>query len=118
MSIQSSVSKFILATTFVVSIPYMGMSAPIGERTVVIEQKRFELLSATDQQTVLDLQQRMESLLATDRSELSSQERSALRSEFKEMKSEMKSINAANGSVIYISTAGIIIIVLLLIILL
>lgn len=118
MKFNSSISKLILSTALVASMPVIGSSAPIGERKVVIEQERFERLSVAEQTAVLDLQQRLETLLATDRAELSSKERSELRSEYKAMKSELRTFNAANGNVIYISTAGIIIIVLLLIILL
>ncbi len=118
MTVRHSFSKLFLTAALVASIPVLGKAAPIGERKVVIEQERFERLSADDQQGVLDLQQRMETLLATDRAELSGQERAELRQEFKEMKTEMKSYNAGNGNVIYISTAGLIIIILLLIILL
>ena len=44
-------------------------------------------------------------------------QRKELRNEWKELKGEMKDLNS-NGNVIYISTAGLIIIILLLIILL
>ena len=118
MPVRHSFSKLFLTAALVAAIPVLGKAAPIGERKVVIDQERFERLSADDQQGVLDLQQRMETLLQTDRTELSGQERAELRKDFKEMKTEMKTYNAGNGSAIYISTAGLIIIILLLIILL
>lgn len=118
MKIRHSFAKLFFSAALVASIPTLAKAAPIGERKVVIEQDRFERLSPDDQQGVLDLQVRMETLLATDRAELSSQERAELRKDYKAMKTEMRSYNAAGGNVIYISTAGLIIIILLLIILL
>lgn len=118
MILRTTFSKLALSAALIVSVPAFANAAPIGERTVVIQQERFDRLSVDDQQAVLDLQQRLETLLATDRSALSALERAELRKDFKEMKSEMKSYNAAGGNVIYISTAGLIIIILLLIILL
>lgn len=88
-----------------------------GEKEVHINAKNFDKLSSTEQQQVLDLQARMTTLLATDRSTLSKAERQALRTEWRSMKGEMEHLNR-EGSVLYISTAGLIIIILLLIILL
>lgn len=118
MTMRTSFSRLILAATLAASVPGLASAAPIGERKVVIQQERFEQLSADDQAAVLDLRQRVETLLATDREALSSQERAELRKEFKSMKAEMKSFDRGGGTVIYFSTAGLIIIILLLIILL
>ncbi len=92
-------------------------AAPIGERQVVVDQERLSSMSLTDQAAVLHIQERLETILATDRTALDAADRRALRSEYRELKREMKHYNAG-GTVIYISTAGIIIILLLLIILL
>jgi hypothetical protein len=86
-------------------------------REVRIETANFNKLSADDQTRVLEIKERLESIIATDRATLSSSDRSAMREEWKDLKKEMKHYNAG-GSVIYISTAGIIIILLILIILL
>lgn len=92
-------------------------ATPIGERQVVVDQERLSSMSMADQAAVLRIQERLESILATDRAALDAADRRALRSEYRELKREMKQYNAG-GTVIYISTAGIIIILLLLIILL
>ncbi|HRF81157.1 MAG TPA: hypothetical protein PL070_13855 [Flavobacteriales bacterium] len=95
----------------------MLSATPIGERHVIVDQERLRTMSASDQAAVLDLQARLETVLATDRSALSSDERRALRKEYRGLKHEMAQYNAG-GTVIYLSTGAIIIILLLLIILL
>lgn len=86
-------------------------------REVHITAEGLARLPLADQQRVLELKERLEDIIATDRSALDRSQRTALRGEWKELKAEMKEFNR-NGNVIYISTAGLIIIVLLLIILL
>lgn len=77
------------------------------------------MLAPAEQQDVLALKVRLEELIATDRSTLTPDERAAMRTEWKEMKREMRAHNeGGHGHVIYLSTAAIIVIVLLLIILL
>jgi len=92
-------------------------AAPLPEREVRINNERFALLSPEEQAHVLSIKSRLETLMATDRSALEPAQRAELRSEWKSLKGEMKEANR-NGSVVYISTAGLIIIILLLIILL
>lgn len=87
-------------------------------REVLIDDDRFGQLSEADRAAVMDLKDRMERFLATDRSTLSPDERRALKAEWKDMKHEMDELNRRDGTVIYLSSAGIIIIILLLIILL
>ena len=94
-----------------------SFASPIGERRVIVDQERFELLDCAQQHDVLDTKSRLEVIIGTDRSDLSHDQRQALRTEYKELKRTMTELNRG-GSVIYISTAGVIIIVLLLIILL
>lgn len=89
----------------------------LGRKQVQLNTKNFAKLSEQDQQCVLELQSRIADVLATDRSSLSKDQRVELRNEWKTLKGEMDQYNR-NGSVIYISTAGLIIIILLLIILL
>lgn len=92
-------------------------AAPLPEREVRINTERFAQLPLAEQERVLVIKDRLESLMATDRSTLDPVQRKELRNEWKELKGEMKDLNS-NGNVIYISTAGLIIIILLLIILL
>lgn len=87
------------------------------ERNIMIREEVFGALAASDQHKVLDLKQRMEALMATDRSTLSAEERRKLRGEWRSMKHEMNALNRG-GTVIYISTGGLILLIILLIILL
>jgi len=112
-----------LATTIALALSMSAaMPAMAFERSskeVKINETHLAKLAPEEQQEVLALKSRLEELIATDRSTLTSDERAALRTEWKELKSEMRDHNAAaGGSAIYISTAGLIIIILLLIILL
>ncbi len=94
-----------------------AQAAPLPGREVRINTERLALLPLEDQQRVLAIKDRLETLIATDRSSLDRVERAELRSEWKDLKGEMKEYNRG-GNTIYISTAGLIIIILLLIILL
>lgn len=94
-----------------------AFAVPASNRQVMIDSARFSTLTADEQAHVLDLKQRLEDILTTDRSELDRTERKALRQEWRSLKSEMDAVNR-DGTTIYISTAGLIIIILLLIILL
>ena len=99
------------------AMPAMAIGHPSKE--IKINEKHLSNLAPEQQQEVLVLKGRLEALIATDRSTMTSEERTALRTEWKELKNEMREHNAAaGGQAIYISTAGIIIIILLLIILL
>lgn len=94
-------------------------AAPLPGREVHINTERFAKLAPVEQDEVLALQVRLEELIATDRSTLTPNERAALRTEWKQLKHEMRAHNdGGHGNVIYLSTAGLIIIILLLIILL
>ena len=86
-------------------------------REVRINTENFDKLSAQEQQRVLEIKGRLEVILATDRSTLDRAQRDAMRTEWKNLRSEMRD-NGWHGSVIYISTAGLIIIILLLILIL
>ncbi len=106
-----------LALSMTTAMPAMAFNRPSKE--VKINEKHLSKLAPEEQQEVLALKSRLEELIATDRSTLTSDQRAALRTEWKELKNEMREHNAAaRGNAIYISTAGIIIIILLLIILL
>ena len=94
-----------------------GNATAAPGKEVLIDSARFTTLTAEEQAHVLDLKARMETILATDKSQLEREQRNALRSDWRALKEEMANTNR-DGTVIYISTAGIIIILLLLIILL
>jgi len=92
-------------------------AAELPPREVRIDHERLATLPEADQQRVLEIKERLETIIATDRKAMDAQQRSEMRSEWKELKSEMKEYNR-NGSVVYISTGALIIIILLLIIIL
>ncbi|HEY0978042.1 MAG TPA: hypothetical protein VGE21_11295 [Flavobacteriales bacterium] len=96
-----------------------NVSAATGEndKKIRIDQENFNKLAPADQERVLYIVDRLETIAATDRSELTRDERKALRTEVKSLKQEAEAYNRG-GTTIYLSTAGIIIIILLLIILL
>jgi hypothetical protein len=89
----------------------------LPSREVRINAERLAALPPAEQVRVLEIHDRLQELLATDRSTLDKEQRSELRSEWKELKSEMEYYNR-NGSAVYISTGALIIIILLLIIIL
>ena len=105
-----------LATLALSNAP-SAVAAPAPGREVHINAERLALLPLEDQQRVLAIKDRLETIIATDRSTLDRAERAELRSEWNDLKGEMKEYNRG-GNTIYISTAGIIIIILLLVILL
>lgn len=120
---MNSNMKNLFRTTLAVAAAMMLTSQSVDAmpvltgREVRIETANFNKLSMEDQTRVLEIKDRLESIIATDRTTLTTSDRSAVREEWKALKKEMKHYNAG-GSVIYISTAGIIIILLILIILL
>ncbi len=95
-----------------------GAAAPrASEREVRINQERFAQLPLAEQARVLEIKERLEVLMTTDRSSLDPSQREALRSEWKGLRGEMKELNRG-GTVVYISTAGLLLIIILLVILL
>lgn len=92
-------------------------AATLPSREVRIDAERLATMPFAEQERVLEIRDRLQALLETDRSSLDKEQRSGLRSEWKELKSEMDYYNR-NGNVVYISTGALIIIVLLLIIIL
>ena len=114
--------SLVLASLIMVSAPSLqaapiAPSEPLGRKEVHINQERLAQLPLEDQQRVLAIKDRLEIIIATDRSNLDRDQRTELRAEWKDLKDEMKEYNR-NGNAVYISTAGLIIIILLLIILL
>ncbi len=103
-----------ITATSVVATP----ATAAGPRKVTVDQERLARLPAADQERVLYIADRLEAISNIDRSDLTRQEREALREEVKGLKNEANAYNAdGGGTVIYISS-GLIIIILLLIILL
>ena len=92
-------------------------AAELPPREVRINTERLAALPPHEQVRVLEIQSRLEAIIATDRKYLDKEQRAEMRTEWKELKGEMKYFNR-NGPVLYISTAALIIIILLLIILL
>lgn len=109
-------TPLLLSAAFTASLFTMNAQA-VPTREVMIDNDRFEQLTCDEQAHVLDIRSRLETIMSTDRSQLDDTERKALRSDWKALKEEMAAVNR-DGTTIYISTAGLIIIILLLIILL
>jgi hypothetical protein len=107
----------LIAITSAMMLSTSASAIGLPPREVRIHQERFVQLPLIEQQRVLEIKDRLEAIIATDRASLNHTERIELRSEWKELKSEMKKYGR-NGPVVYISTAALIIIILLLIILL
>jgi hypothetical protein len=108
---------FTLATTLAITASANSAAPAAGEREVRINQERFAQLPSAEQERVLEIKDRLEALMSTDRRSLDPGQRAALREEWRGLKGEMKELNRG-GSVIYISTAGLLLIIILLIILL
>ncbi len=108
-------SALLFATAFSMQLS-ASANAP---HTVTVDHERLALLPERDQQRVLRIAERLEEITDMDRSDLDRTERRALRQEVHALKQEANAYNsAAGGTVIYISSAGLILILILLIILL
>jgi hypothetical protein len=106
-----------------VAFSFVLAAAPVqfavaGEPTpkIVVNQENLAKLSPADQERVLVIADRLETITTMDRSELTSSERKALRTEARQLKEEAREFNRG-GEVIYISAGTIIIILLLILIL-
>jgi hypothetical protein len=108
---------FILAAALAFTSTDGAAAARTAEREVRINHERFVKLPLAEQARVLEIKNRLGVLMSTDRSSLDPGHRAALRTEWKGLKGEMKELNRG-GSVIYISTAGLVLIIILLVILL
>lgn len=105
-----------LASFMTLTVPAIA-GGPV--RNVTIHEEHLAKLSEADQQRALAIRDRLEEMMATDRTAMDRSEKRAMREEVRSLKAEAEVLNQrAGGSVIYISTAGLIIIILLLIILL
>ncbi len=106
----------LLATTVLAFSSMAANDDPLPGKVVTIDQERFEKLSEEEQRHVLDVKQRLERVYQTDRTSLTAEERRELRSELKELKREMKDINA-RGPMIYVSVTLLLVIVILVLLL-
>jgi len=114
-NLQKTLSALLFATAFSMQLP----ASAGGPRKVNIDHERLALLPESDQERVLRIADRLEEITGMDRSDLDRAERRALRREVHALKQEADAYNrAAGGTVIYISSAGLILILILLIILL
>lgn len=82
-----------------------------------IDQANFQKLDAQEQQRVLEIGARWDAIANMDRSDLNKADRKELRTEVKALRAEAKTFDRG-GTTIYLSTAGLILIIILLIILL
>ncbi|MBS1581322.1 MAG: hypothetical protein JST66_03885 [Bacteroidetes bacterium] len=83
---------------------------------IAINEARFAQLDPADQQRVLAVKERLEAIAAVDRSTLTRAEKRELRAEARAARAEADALNRG-GTVIYLSTGAIILILLLIILL-
>ena len=113
MNFKGSIMAAMIAGAIGMGSPVM---ASLPEKEIKINKENFAKLSETEQERVLYITERLEAIYATDRSELNKAERAELRSELKDLKEEVKAINAQQP-IIYISATALLIIILLIILL-
>ncbi len=111
----TALSLALTCATLLNAAPVDSTSAPDGK--VTIDSARFEALPADQQERVTYIVDRLNTLAATDVRTMERSERKALRSEVKALEREARDLNRG-GTVIYLSTGAIILILILLIILL
>ena len=105
-----------MVTAGVIGMSGVPAMANAPGKEIKIHEENFAKLSEAEQQRVLEIKDRLEAIHAVDRSTLTKAERAELRSELKELKQEVKAINAQQP-VIYISATALLIIILLIILL-
>lgn len=105
-----------MVTASVIGMSGVPAMASGPGKEIKIHEENFAKLSEAEQQRVLEIKDRLEAIHAVDRSTLTKAERVELRSELKELKQEVKAINAQQP-VIYISATALLIIILLIILL-
>ena len=103
-------------TACVMGLGSMPAMASGPEKEIRINEENFAKLSETEQQRVLEIKDRLEAIQNADRSSMTKEDRKEMRSEWKELKKEVKQINSAQP-VIYISATALLIIILLIILL-
>lgn len=108
-----------IATVVTASVLGMtGVPAIAGgpDKEIKINEENFAKLSEAEQQRVLEIKDQLEAIHNADRSSMTREERQEMRAELKELKKEVKAINAQQP-VIYISATALLIIILLIILL-
>lgn len=109
--------KAVLLSSFLGAAPTVSAIGPV--KNVSLNEEYLARLTPADQARATAVKDRLEAIMAMDRSAMDRAEKRAMREEVRVLKGEAEALNErADGSVIYISTAGLIIIILLLIILL
>lgn len=107
-----------LVVTSMMALPAIGAHAAGPERKVTVDQDNLMKLCPEDQQRVLCIADRLEEITNMDRSGLSRHDRKAVREETRELKREAADYDRrAGGTVIYISGAGLLIILIIILIL-
>lgn len=91
-------------------------NATTPDKEIAIDAANFAKLDEADQQRVLEIKERLEAIADLDRSSLTKEERKALRAEVNGLRDEAREFNRG-GTVIYLSTGAIILILLLIILL-
>lgn len=102
--------------TMLIGLASVPAMAELPGKEIRIDQENFAKLNEAEQARVLEIADRLEAIHATDRSALSKAERAELRSELRQLKEEVKAINAREP-IIYISATALVIIILLIILL-
>jgi hypothetical protein len=105
-----------IALSMAITTPALA-AGPV--KNVTINAENLARLSPQDQTRALAIRDRLEAITAMDRGAMDRADKKAVRAEVRSLKAEAEALNQrAGGTVVYISTAGLIIIILLLIILL
>lgn len=114
---RMNVTGPLLAAALVLVAAPAAANGPV--KRVSINDRHLAALPPADQERALAIRDRLEAIMAMDRQDMDRAERRSIRAEVRSLKAEAGELNKrAGGTVLYISTAGIIIILLLLIILL
>lgn len=110
--------KYTIIALGLVVLPSMSASAERPERNVTVDQERLARLSVADQERVCCIAERLEEITDMDRSALDRADRKALRAETRSLKAEATAYNhRAGGTVIYISGAGLLILLIIILLL-
>jgi hypothetical protein len=115
-----NITKNLFRTLLIIACSglFMQRASASDEKPIRINYENLAKLDPVDQARVLAIAERLETITAMDRSELTSAERKCLRVETRELNREAKAYNRhVGGPVLYISAGTIIIILLIILIL-
>jgi hypothetical protein len=113
--------SLLLALTVLFTLSSVNVSANslsnsgTGESPKIMKERIAKMTPDQKQARVLEIKERVKEIKEMDKSQLSKEEKKALRSELKEMKKEAREMGP---TYVYISGAGVVLIIILLIILL